>query len=687
MKSLHWLVAVLSCSFFLVLTIGCGSKSDSKSKPAASAPESDADAAVPGSAAAQQSSSESTSTNSAAKETAATNEDVAANTPFNLGDLIAPFTPPPLAELDKTAGWTDSPVKNGMEMMRKKQAALGSPPVSVEEALKLRNDSPENNAKILGTLSRLAPPDNAGVDTEATIVRHVGGDMKSANPLLMSTTTEQEFNSLTGFGVMSFDENFNHFAPDDLVVSWQTSKDHLVDKIVLRDDLTWSDGKPITAHDIAFTFKVIMTEAVPILAVRTGTDQIKWVEAYDDHTVVYFHKAALATNWGNLNFPIIPKHVYENSIVADPTMARSDAHTRLEDHPVTGGSYDLVKRVRNQEFVVRRRESYYMHNGKQVRPKPYFKEVRVKVIEDDNTALLALKGGQIDEMQLRPEQWVSQTSGDDFYQRNTRVTAPEWTEFHFVWNMKSPFFEDKRVRTAMSYAFDYDELLNKICGGLYQPAVGPFHPSAWYFPKQDGPKPYHQDLDKAEDLLDAAGWKDTDGDGIRDKEINGRRVPFVFSMLTFQTETAMHTATLMKECLAKIGITCNVKPTEFTVLYDSTQHHKFEASFAGLGCGADPDENANIFFTNESRNDASYSNKRVDELFIQGRQEFDRDKRAAIYGEIVKILWEDQPNTWLFHRNAFYGFNKNLRGYNFSPKGPFDFSPGFDGIFRAAAAP
>ena len=137
-----------------------------------------------------------------------------------------------------------------------------------------------------------------------------------------------------------------------------------------------------------------------------GTDQLKWVEAYDDHTLVFFHKEPLATNTWNMLFPIIPKHVYENSIAEDPTMARSDYHTKLEDHPVVGGPYELVRRVRNQEFVVRRRESYYMHNGKQVRPKPYFKEVRFKVIEDLNTALLALKAGEIEEVELRAEQWA-----------------------------------------------------------------------------------------------------------------------------------------------------------------------------------------------------------------------------------------------------------------------------------------
>jgi peptide/nickel transport system substrate-binding protein len=678
MKSCIRLAVCSWCLLVAVMAIGCGS-STSSSKPKVATTANEGASTANSNATKPADASSATAANSDSGEAKSESEK-----PFKLGDLIAPFTPPPLAELDKTVEWIDNPVQSGMEIMRKKQEALGPPPVSVEEALKLRNDSAENNAKILGTLSRLAPPDNAGADFDATFVRHTVADLKSSNPLLASSVTEQEFNSLTGAEFFSFDQTMEFFATSESIVSWQTSKDHLMDKVVIRDDLIWSDGTPITAHDVAFSFKVIMTSAVPILAVRTGTDQLKWVEAYDDHTVVFFHKEPLATNTWNILFPIIPKHIYENSIAEDPTLARSDHHTRFEDQPVVGGRYELVSRVRNQEFVVRRRDSYYMHNGKQVRPKPYFKEVRVKIIEDANTALLALKAGQIEAMELRAEQWTNQTSGDDFYKHNTKVTAPEWTEFHFSWNMKTPYFSDKRVRKAMSYAFDYDEFLNKIMHGIYQQGQGTAHPTAWYFPK-NGPQPYAQDLDKAEDLLDEAGWTDSDSDGIRDKEINGRRVPLEFTMMTFQTESAIQCATLMKECLEKIGITCNVKPTEFTVLYDSLQKHKFEASFAGLGTGTDPDTIANIYVTGEGRNVSGFSNARVDELFKQGRREFDREKRAAIYGEIINILWEEQPDTWLFYRNSFFGFNKNLRGYNFSPRGPFGFSPGFDSVFEPAA--
>jgi peptide/nickel transport system substrate-binding protein len=613
--------------------------------------------------------------------------------PFQLGNQIEKFDPPSLADLDKTVQWVDRPVFSGLDELRKAQQAAGPAPVTIKEAVALRNNFPASadaNEKIIKTLGRLAPADSAGVSFDQTWIRHASGDLKSSNPIFISSQTEFEFHALTGLNtghLISYDKDTKFFASKDSIVSWQTSKDGLIDKIVLRDDLVWSDGKPLTAHDYEFLYQVVMSDGVPVLALRQNLVQMKYVKAYDDHTLVVFFKEPFASNTNTLaNFPCLPKHVYEKSIADDPLMAKSSYHTNLEDHPVVSGPYELAKRIRNQEFVLRRRENYYMHNGKQVRPKPYFKEIRFRVIEDLNTAMVALKGGEIEEMILRPEQWVSQSDGDDFYARNTKVTSLEWTEFHFVWNMKSPFFEDKRVRQAMSWAMDYKEMLGTICQGLYQPCRGPFHPTEWWFPK-NGPEPYHQDLKKAQALLDEAGWIDTDGDGVRDKEINGRRVPFEFTLHTYQTENAIQVSTLLKSCLDQIGVVCNVKPTEFTVLVESEQTHKFQAAMGGWGSDPDPDTSANLYVTGEGRNYGNYSNKEVDELFEKGRRELDPKKRAEIYGQIHNLMWEDQPYTWMFYRNSFYAFSKTLRGYNFCPTGPYLFDPGIHSFFKAAAAP
>ncbi|TWT30368.1 Oligopeptide-binding protein AppA precursor [Posidoniimonas corsicana] len=606
--------------------------------------------------------------------------------PFKLGDLIEPFDPPSLEEVDATANWQDRPVRDGLKVMRELLAEQGKPEITADEALKLRNDSPETNARMRAALGQLAPEDGSGVNYNASVTRHVGGDLKSTNPLSASSVTEFEYQSLTNSGILSFDKNFEWFATIETVKSWQTSEDKMVDKFVLRDDVFWSDGTPVTAHDYEFSFQATMTEAVVVPAVRSGVDELKWVKAYDDHTLVIFHKESLPTNTENMQISLIPKHVYEKTIPDDPTLARSKEHSRLEDDPVVSGPYKLVKRTRGQEFVLERREDYYMHDGEQVRDKPYFKTVRVNQIDDFNTALLALKSGDIDQMELRPEQWVTQTNGDDFYQRNTKVYDTEWVEFHFIWNVESTFFEDKNVRWAMTYAMDYEELLETICYGLYEQSRGNYHPDAWMFPK-DGPEPVKQDLEKAQQLLAEAGWEDTDGDGILDKEINGRRRPFEFTLTTYTTETGIKTATLMKECLDLLGIVCNVKPTEFTVMQEKSRNHEFEAMMAGWGTGTDPFTNQNIFGTGEGRNYGNYSSERVDELFDQGKREFDSEKRAKIYADIHMQLWEDQPYTWLFYRSSFYGFNKKLRGYNFSPRGPFGYSPGFGSVWSPEATP
>lgn len=604
---------------------------------------------------------------------------------FKLGDLIEPFDPPTLDELNKSVKWIDKPIIDAAKQLRELQAQE-EPKATVAEALELRNTSAEINEKILSALGRLPADEAKDVDWNATINRHAAADVKSSNSLLASSTIEFEVGGLIGMGLFGFDWNFTPFASPDAVKSWQASEDGLYDKLVLRDDMTWSDGTPITAHDVEFSFKVIMSSKVPVPAQRSGTDKLKYVKAYDDHTLVFFHKESLATNIWNVNFSIIPKHAYEKTIAADPSLADSDAHVKLEDDPITGGPYIIASRKRGQEIVLERRESYYMHNGKQVREKPYFKTIRFHVKTDQSTSLLSLKAGDIDEMILNPEQWTKQTNGDDFYKNNTKVYATEWVEFHFIWNLETPFFKDKAVRKALAYAFDHDELLSKLRFGIDQPSNGLFNKdSRWAAKGDDAPQPYKRDLKKAEELLKEADWIDHNGDGVRDKQIDGKLVDFEFSVLTSNRQDRVDICTLLKQNLGEIGIKVNVRPLDFTVLQEKMQKHEFQASFGGWGTGTDPDTSENIWGTNHDRNFGRYSNPRVDELFDKGRHTFDVAEREKIYQEIHRLTYDDQPYMWLYFQNAYYGFNRSLRGYKFSPRGPYSYSPGFSSIWKPAA--
>ncbi len=607
--------------------------------------------------------------------------------PADAGDggdaLLDPFDPPPLDELEAKATWEDQLVLDAMDRYLEHKARH-PPLVSVWEALRLKNDSPSANERILSALGQ-PPESDAEVDWDASVNLHTPIDVKSTNPILGSSVTEFRVADLTGVSLFAFDWDFIPFANSEVVTSWQSSADRMYDKVVLRDDLTWSDSRPITAHDVAFTFQAIMNPKVPAVAVRSGTDKLRWVHAYDDRTVVFFPKDPLATNMWNIFFPVLPRHIYEKSIDDDPSLGSSEHHLKYEDRPVVGGAYQIVRRQRNQEIVLERREDWYMHGGRQVRRKPYIREVRLKIIEDPNTALLAVKKGSIDDLELRAEQWVTQTGGDDFYDVNTKAYGTEWSYGYIGWNLSVPFFSDRRVRQAMAYALNHKEMIQDIGFGLYEPGRGTYHPTSWMFPK-NGPQPYQQDLDKAEELLDAAGWTDSDGDGIRDREISGAKTDFEFTiLLPSGSETGQRILELLKQNLDQIGVVCHIKPTEFTVLQENARTHKFQAITAGWGTGTDPDTGTNLWTTEaieqNGRNYGMYSNPEVDRLFEEGRRAFDREKRAEIYGRIHSILWEDQPYMWLYYRSAFYAFNKRLRGYMFSPRNPYGYAPGFAAIW------
>jgi peptide/nickel transport system substrate-binding protein len=190
-------------------------------------------------------------------------------------------------------------------------------------------------------------------------------------------------------------------------------------------------------------------------------------------------------------------------------------------------------------------------------------------------------------------------------------------------------------------------------------------------------------LDRAEELLDEAGWGDSDGDGIRDGQVNGQTTPFEFTMLVRQGDPLrLRVCELMKFNLDQIGIVCNITPLEATVLQQRMLDRNFEGSFGGWGAGADPDTSDNLWVTGQNRNYANYSNPEVDRLFADGRRELDRDKRGAIYARIGEQIYADQPYTFLYYRNAFYGFNQRLRGYNFSPRGPYHYGPGIGSIYK-----
>lgn len=604
--------------------------------------------------------------------------------------LGADDTPLPTREELAKIRWTPRPCVDFLEHLR---ASLErTPPLLGEEAaLALQNDGAEANRKILSALGGF-PPDDGAVDWSSTFHRYLPAEPASLNPIFRSSAYDAYFVELLAVFPVEYDWEFRGYGNLDIIESWEVSEDRLMDRIVLRKDLTWSDGKSVTAHDVEFTWNLIMDNRSRLKPAQTMASGLRAVKAHDDRTVVYFQKEALATNPTHLSWPILPRHIYAPLREKDPTLETHPDCVAANTQPVTCGPYRLVSWDRGASIILdRRREWYEASNGARIRQKPYFERVHFHLKRDKTSAFLSFLAGEIDDVELDSGQWTGGTNDARFRAVGTKVRGEKWSNGYIGWNTKSlppnPFFGDRRVRLAMTHAVDHAHMLETIFHGLCSPGRGVFHPaSPWAAPEL---KPFQFDLALSERLLEEAGWKDSDGDGIRDKSIEGKLVKFEFNLCCpTEGESGRRVAEDLQRNLRRIGVLCSIQSMEWNTFNEEVIARKPQAFIMALITGSDPDTLKNFWSTaasKDGRNYVGYSSAKVDELIEKGRRELDFSKRVKVYQEMDLTIAEDHPITPLCYLPTQWAFSKRLRGFCHSPRGFYGHAPGFHSIWRKKA--
>ena len=234
--------------------------------------------------------------------------------------------------------------------------------------------------------------------------------------------------------------------------------------------------------------------------------------------------------------------------------------------------------------------------------------------------------------------------------------------------MLSPLFQDKRVRQALTYAINKESIIQGVLLGLGVVATGPYKPDSWVYNPHVKRYPYN--LEKAKELLKEAGWEDSDGDGILDKD--GR--PFAFSILTNQGNTQRTNAgVIIQADLKKVGIEVNVRIVEWAAfLKEFINKKNFEAVILGWSVPQDPDQ-YDVWHSTKTKetelNFVSYNNPEVDRLLDLGRHTFDLEKRKEYYYKFQEILAEDQPYTFLYVPDSLQCISSRFHGIKPAPAG------------------
>lgn len=448
-----------------------------------------------------------------------------------------------------------------------------------------------------------------------------------------------------------------------LAKSWEISEDNLTYTIHLREGVLWHDfvdpvtgeefrDVEVTAEDVKFYMDLIRNPEVPCEPMRNYYKDLDRIEILDPYTFkVVWKKPYFRSIDFTLGMMPLPRHFYrfEPGKVTEGFVENHQRNAMI----VGCGRWVFQRWEKGKEIVFTRNERYYG-------PRPYMKRLMLKIIREPSAQLQALRNGGVDRIGLLPEQWVHQTSDDRFRQRFARFRYPRQVYYYIGYNMRKAPFDDRRVRLALTHLMNRERMIEDVLLGLGRIVTGSFYPDSSYYDRTIEPWPF--DIERARELLAEAGWRDTDGDGILDKQ--GK--PFEFSVLfSTSSKTFARVAEIWREDCGKAGVLVNINPIEWSVLMERADEWNFDAVMSGwsMPWESDPYQlwHGSQAKLRGSSNYVGFDHPEANQIIEAARPEFDLEKRTALYRRFHQILHEEQPYTFLFNSDALVAQDRRYR--------------------------
>jgi peptide/nickel transport system substrate-binding protein len=487
-----------------------------------------------------------------------------------------------------------------------------------------------------------------------TLVEASIGDISGLIPNITSDSSSQEIGGLIYSNLVRTDKNLR--LEGELVEGWDISPDQLTIAFHVRKGVKWHDGVELTAADVDFTYRYMIDPKTPT-AYAESFRQVRHAEVVDPYTYrVTYEKpySPALLSWG---IWILPRHILEA-----PWKAGVDLRTTPQSrYPIGSGPYLFQEWKTGEKVVLEANPDYF-------EGRPYIKRVVYRIIPDQSTIFLELKAKNIDMAGLTPIQYRRQIDYPAFRKAFNKYRYLANGYAYLGFNLLDPRFQDKRVRQAMAYAINKQEIIEGVLLGLGQAAQGPYKPGTWWY-KPDV-KTYPFDPDRAKTLLAELGWTRMNSDGVLVKD--GK--PFSFTIMTNQGNSVrQQTAEIIQRRLKAVGIDVKIQVVDWAAFINTfIRKRQFEAIILGWGLGLDPDQ-YDIWTSTQTGpdqlNHISYKNPKVDELLEAGRRTFDEAKRKEIYWEFQDIMAEEQPVVFLYVPDNLPVVSSRVRGIQPAPAG------------------
>lgn len=447
------------------------------------------------------------------------------------------------------------------------------------------------------------------------------------------------FNSL-----LKYDKNLD--IEGELAERWELSADQRTITFTLKPNLKWSNGKPLTSQDVLFTWQAV-TDPKTASPYTSDYALVKQAEAPDARTFRVTYDQAYAPaldSWAGLL--ILPKHLLEGQDLHTTAFARK---------PVGSHYYQLADWKHGENITLTRNPNSALGPAR-------IEKLITRIIPDNSAQFLELMADNIDSMGLDPIKYSRIIPARPELQKKLNLYKELGNSYTYLgFNLKHKPFDDVRVRKAINHAIDKQEIIDGVYLGLGINIASPYKPGTrWSNPELE---PYPYDPAKARRLLREAGFTDTDGDGIVERD--GK--PFTFEIITNNgNKEREKTAIFIQRRLKAIGIDVSIRTIEWASFISRfIKTGDFDVVILGWGLGLDPDQ-FNIWHSSQQApgqfNFIGYNNPAVDKLLEQGRMELDPDKRMKIYHEFAKVLLDDSPIVYLSAGYGLTAIHKRVQG-------------------------
>lgn len=490
----------------------------------------------------------------------------------------------------------------------------------------------------------------------------------------------------------------------DLAKSWEVSPDKLKLTFTLRENLKWSDGQPLTADDVEFTFnKLYLNEQIPY----NGRDSLRVGESQTFPTVKKLNQNQIEFTINEPFAPfldgiggsaILPAHIFKEVVEAkkgeNPAILSFWGVDTPPDKIVVNGPYQLASYATSQR-VIFKNNPYYWRQDNQGQQLPNIKRIVWQIVESTDTSLLQFRSGGLDSIAVTPEYFSLLKKEENRGNFTIYNGGPAYGTTFISFNLnkgtrdgkplvdpiKSRWFNNVNFRRAVAYAIDRQRIINNIFRGLGEPQNSPISILSPFYDKTV--PGYDYNPEKAKQLLLEAGFKYNDKNQLLDSQ--GNRVTFNF-ITNAGNKIREAMGAQIAEDLGKIGMKVNYTPIAFSVLVDKLSNSlDWECHLLGLTGGNEPnggantwkpDGNLHVFNQKPQPGDKPIEGRviadweqQIADLYIQGARELDPEKRKAIYAKTQRLAQEYVPFIYLVNPYSLAAVRNRFEGIEFSALG------------------